>query len=88
MKPRRVALLLLLSVSAGACALHSPVEERWGQALRANHDAQIADPAAPASAEPVLGMDAKSGEAVADRYYKGQRTQQTRQAPSIVITEP
>lgn len=87
MKTRTLALVLGLSLLTGACALRSPVNEQWGRAVAANHDAQVADPNAPASDEPVLGMDPVSGEAVANRYYKGQRNQSTRQAPSITISE-
>jgi hypothetical protein len=81
-----VALGLGLLLLAGGCALRSPVNEQWGRAYSANRAAQAADPNAPTSDEPVLGMDPKSGEAVADRYYKGQRNQQTRQAPAITIS--
>jgi hypothetical protein len=85
-KTRTLALAVSLSLLTGACALRSPVDEQWGRSVAENHDAQVADPNAPANDDPVLGMDAKSGEAVADRYYKGQRNQSTRRAPSITIS--
>ncbi len=87
MKSRTLAVALGLSLLTGACAGRSPVNEQWGRSARVNHDVQLADPNAPANGDPVLGMDPKSGEAVADRYYKGQRNQQTRQAPAITISE-
>jgi hypothetical protein len=87
MKTRTLVLALGLSLLASACALRSPVDEQWSHSTAANHDAQVADPNASANDDPVVGMDAKSGEAVADRYYTGQRNQDTRQAPSITVTE-
>lgn len=84
MKTTTLALALGLSLLVGACA--SPVDQHWGESTAATQAAQLADPNAPASDEPLLDLDAKSAEAVADRYYKGQRQQSTRQAPSIVIT--
>ena len=88
MKTRILALALGLSLVAigSACALHSPISEQWGHSTAANQAAQVADPNAPANDDPALGMDAKSGEAVAERYYQGQRNQSTRQAPSITIS--
>jgi len=86
MKTRILVLALGLSLVTGACAHRSPVAEQWGQTTAATQAAQVADPNAPANDDPALGMDAKSGEAVAERYYKGQRTQATRQAPAITIS--
>jgi hypothetical protein len=86
MKTRILVLALGLSLVASACAHRSPVAEQWGHSTAATKAAQVADPNAPANDDPALGMDAKSGEAVAERYYKGQRTQATRQAPAITIS--
>ena len=86
MKSRILVLALGLSLVTSACALHSPVNQQWGHSTAATKAAQVADPNAPANDDPALGMDAKSGEAVAERYYKGQRNQATRQAPAITIT--
>ena len=85
MKTRILTLALGLSLVTTAC-VHSNVDAQWGHAMTATTAAQVADPNAPANDDPVLGMDAKSGEAVADRYYKGQRNQSTRQAPAITIS--
>ena len=85
MKPRILVLALGLSLLTSAC-VHSNVDAQWGHATAATFSAQVADPNAPANDNPVLNMDAKSGEAVADRYYKGQRNQATRQAPAITIS--
>lgn len=84
MKTATLALALGLSLLAGGCA--SAVDEHWGESTAAMQAAQQADPNAPVNDEPLVDLDAKSAEAVADRYYKGQRQQQTRQAPAIVIT--
>lgn len=84
MKTTIPALALGLWFLAGGCA--SPVDEHWGESTSAMQAAQVTDPEAPADYEPRVDMDAKSAEAVAERYYRGQRQQNTRMAPSIVIT--
>ena len=86
MKTRSLALALCLSLLGVACAHRSPVNEQWSRSTAATSAAQVADPNAPTSDAALLNLDAKSGEAVADRYYRGQRTQSTRQAPSVVIS--
>lgn len=88
MKTRSFALALGLGLSllASGCAHRSPVNEQWSRSYEATRAAQVADPNAPSSDAAIVDLDPKSGEAVADRYYKGQRTQQTRQAPTISIS--
>jgi hypothetical protein len=88
MKIRSFALTLGLGLAllASGCAHRSPVNEQWGRSIDATRAAQVADPNAPSSDAAADGMDPRSAEAVADRYYKGQRTQQTRQAPTISIS--
>jgi len=86
MKTRSFALALGLALLTSACAHRSPVNEQWGRSYEATRAAQVADPNAPSSDAAVEGMDPVSGEIVADRYYKGQRQQATRQAPSITIS--
>jgi hypothetical protein len=90
MKTRSFALTLSLSLGlsllASGCAHRSAVNEQWGRSTGATRAAQVADPNAPSSDAAVEGMDPRSGEAVADRYYKGQRNQATRQAPTITIS--
>jgi hypothetical protein len=86
MRTRSVALALSLLLMAAGCSLRSQVNEQWSRSYEANRSAQVADPNAPASDAAVEGMDPESGQVVADRYYEGQRTQRTRQAPSITIS--
>jgi type IV pilus biogenesis protein CpaD/CtpE len=87
MMTRTLALAFGLSLLASGCALNSAVDEQWGRSTASNQAALVADPNAPANDDPVLGMDAKSAEAVAERYYEGQRNQGTRQAPTITISD-
>ncbi|MGH7287833.1 MAG: hypothetical protein ACREI8_07425 [Myxococcota bacterium] len=86
MKTFSFALALGLMLTANACALRSPVNEQWGRSRESTRAAQVADPNAPSSDAAVEGLDAMSGEAVAKRYYEGQRNQSTRQAPAITIS--
>jgi hypothetical protein len=86
MKNHATILLVSLTLLLSGC-LHSPVDESWGEALSATGDAQVANPVAPDTLEGAKGIDPVSAEAVAQRYYEGQRRQQSREAPSIVITD-
>lgn len=86
MKTLSFALALGLMLTANGCALRSAVNEQWGRSQESTRAAQVADPNAPSSDAAVEGLDAMSGEAVARRYYEGQRNQSTRQAPSITIS--
>ena len=86
MKTRSFALAVGLLLLASGCAHRSPVNEQWSRSYDATRAAQVADPNAPSSDAAVEGMDPRSGEEVADRYYKGQRQQQVRQAPTISIS--
>ena len=90
-------LLLLAAASSmlmlGACATkntpysnHSHIEKGWGDAAEMTAASQIANPEAPLTDESPEGLDASTGERVAERYYKGQDTQQTRVARPIVIS--
>ena len=85
MKRQTTIVLVSLTFLIGGC-LHSPVDASWGQAHRGTLDAQLANPQAPDSLGGAEGIDAVSGEAVAQRYYEGQRRQRSREAPAIVIT--
>jgi hypothetical protein len=86
MRTRSFALAVGMLLIGSACAHRSPVNEQWGRSYDATRAAQVADPNAPSNDAAVVDMDPRSGEAVADRYYKGQRQQQTRQAPAITIS--
>jgi hypothetical protein len=47
--------------------------------------AQVASPLGIDPSEPKFGLDAPTSERVAERYYRGQEDQTTRQAATIVI---
>lgn len=82
----KAGLLLACVVVLGAC-MHSRVEENWGRSYEAQVVWQTADPEAPASREPVEGIDPETAARIAERYYKGQEEQRRRQAPSVLIGE-
>ena len=78
----------------GACATQntpyaggSHLDDGWGSGVEMTNAAQLANPEAPVTDEGPEGLDASTGERVAERYYKGQDTQQTRKARSIVIAD-
>ena len=95
MNPRK--LLTIASIAAlfglAACTHHtgpyhaaSPVDGAWGDAHRSAQRNQLDNPDAPVTTVGPQGMDASTGERVADRYYKGQESQQTRRAQAVVIS--
>ena len=95
MTPR--SLLLLVSLAAAlalaGCAITDPyaddsrVNDAWGRAHAAQVGEQTADPTAPHSQDGPMGLDAPTSERVAERYYEGQESQQTRRARSVTIGE-
>ena len=89
---RNPVLAILIAVSLGATACthwlfgnESVVDESWGIALEENLQSQTAHPEGPASETGPEGIDASTAERVAERYYKGQESQKTRRARTVVI---
>lgn len=81
-----IAVALPALVAAG-CATRSQVDEHWGEAYREAREAQLAYPDEWVTDVAPRGLDAFTAELVAERYYRGQRVQQSRQAPSVIIGE-
>jgi len=84
------AILIAVCLGGTACTHwlfgnESAVDESWGIALEENLQSQMAHPEGPASEAGPEGIDASTAERVAERYYKGQETQQTRRARTVVI---
>ena len=86
MRARSAAVCLVLLLSGCGAVQRSAVDEQWGRSYGATRAAQVADPNAPSDDAASEGIDPKSGEAVAERYYTGQRNQETRRAPAITIS--
>ena len=82
MTPMRIYTLALVAVIgfATGCA-HSAVDDAWGYAYEELRTAQLGTD----KESGPRGLDALTAEQVADRYYKGQREQTTRTAPSVLI---
>ena len=82
MTPKRICTLALVAVIgfATGCA-HSAVDDAWGYAYEENRTTQLGTD----EESGLQGLDALTAEQVADRYYRGQRQQATRTAPTIVI---
>jgi type IV pilus biogenesis protein CpaD/CtpE len=85
-----LAILIAACLGATACTHwifgnDSAVDENWGIAHDQSIQSQIAHPESPASPDGPEGIDASTAERVAKRYYKGQETQQTRRARTVVI---
>lgn len=68
------------ALALSGCA-HSRVDASWGEGIGYTLTAQIGSPAMHGP----TGLDAPTAERVADRYYRGQETQRTREAPKIMI---
>ena len=94
MKSRKLLTLVSLAAAFGltACAHSttpyadgSQVNRAWGSATDVTRVDQTANPDAPTTDAGPEGLDASTGERVADRYYRGQESQQTRRARAVVI---
>lgn len=82
----RVGLAVAVVAFANGC-LHSRLDENWGKSHEAQVAWQTANPDAPATREPLEGLDPETAKRVAERYYKGQEQQRQRQAPAVVLGE-
>jgi hypothetical protein len=87
-----MSLIRWIGVALGALALasgcmYSRVDENWGSSYDAQIVWQMMNPEAPATTEPLEGLDPETGMLVAERYYKSQEQQGQRQAPTVVIGE-
>ena len=93
MNLRRLLTLVSIAATLGltGCVHNTPfdadsaVNRAWGSATDVTRIDQVANPCAPTTALGPEGMDASTGERVADRYYKGQEAQQSRRARAVVI---
>jgi hypothetical protein len=85
MKPLSIVLATTFLLALGCT--HSHVDAQWGEAYEATMSRQVEDPQAPHTVDAPTGLDARTAEEVSDRYYRGQRTQETRRAPTVVIGE-
>ena len=78
--------LLAGSLMLAGCTF-SNVDREWGDGYAANLEGQINDPNAGEGQPGVEGLDPQTAHEVAKRYYKGQRQQGTRRAPTVVISD-
>lgn len=85
-KPVYVAITGLLSLALASCA-SSRLDATFGDAVRANMEAQIYDPVAATSpsAEPVMGTDGQRMEAVMEAH-RGQAGSAENVTQPIVIS--
>jgi hypothetical protein len=91
---KRTAAIWISIIGLSAClvlgcksmAPDSHVDQHWGEALQLNVSAMIANPEA-GSPEPVEGLDPKTAEDVAERYYESQEQQSSREVRTPLVTE-
>jgi len=64
-------LALALALALAGCASPAPrFDDHFGEAVRANLAAQVANPAAAANPDPVRGVDGRAARAAQERYEK------------------
>jgi len=80
----RIGVCAASLVLASGC-LHSRVDENWGRSFEAQLVWQTLDPDAPATREPLEGLDAETAHRVVERYYEGQEQQVQRVIPVELI---
>ena len=74
----RLVFGALLAATLTACMSTTPaVDAEFGNAVRAARQAQILNPKAAVSTDPVLGMDGKAAASTMDRYQESFKTPST-----------
>ncbi len=86
MRTGTLALCLALLLAGCGSVQRSSVDEQWGRSYGATRAAQVADPSAPRDDAASEGLDPRSGEAAAERYYTGERQPEMRRGPEITIS--
>ena len=82
-KPLLAGAALLVSLLA-ACASTTPQwDAHFGDAVRTVRAQQLADPAAPASLDPVRGIDGRAARAAQERYEHSFREPPAAPAPVV-----
>ena len=70
-RPRTALALLLAAAVLAGCASTAPnYEARFGEAVRANRQAQVLHPTAGANPAPALGMDGAASQEAVQRYVE------------------
>jgi type IV pilus biogenesis protein CpaD/CtpE len=67
---RWVAAVLLVGLVQGCVSTAPRFEGRFGESVRANLAAQVANPAAAANPDPVSGVDGHAARGAQERYEK------------------
>ncbi|TFW29726.1 hypothetical protein [Massilia horti] len=81
----RLGAALLLVLLVGGCVSPAPrFDARFGESVRANLAAQVANPAASANANPVRGIDGRAARGAQERYEKS--FAQPESAPAALVS--
>jgi type IV pilus biogenesis protein CpaD/CtpE len=76
----------LLALALAGCSTAPRVEEHFGEAVRANLSAQVANPKAAPNVNPAAGIDGQAARASQERYERSFAQPDQRQESSLIAT--
>jgi type IV pilus biogenesis protein CpaD/CtpE len=74
----------LLALALQACSTSPRVEEHFGEAVRANLSAQVANPKAGPNVNPAAGIDGQAARGAQERYEKSFTQPERSQEQSLI----
>jgi type IV pilus biogenesis protein CpaD/CtpE len=86
MPTQKIATLAALVALLSACSTAPRVDEHFGEAVRANLSAQVANPAAPPNLNPAAGIDGQAARAAQERYQRSFVQPDKSQDASLIAT--
>ncbi|GAB3461424.1 hypothetical protein GCM10027321_22050 [Massilia terrae] len=84
MATRMTATACVLLALAG-CSSSPRIDDHFGEAVRANLSAQVANPAASNNANPALGIDGHAARAAQERYQKSFAQPEAETKPALIL---
>lgn len=85
MATRMTATACALLALAG-CSSSPRIDDHFGEAVRANLSAQVANPAASNNANPALGIDGRAARAAQERYQKSFAQPEAETKPALILS--
>lgn len=81
-------LMLIGTVSGLATACRTPLKQHWGESVRHNVNAMVANPeAGKTTAKPLEGLDPVTAELVSETYKANQRQDKSDEKQLFLITQ-
>ncbi|MCS0658901.1 hypothetical protein [Massilia terrae] len=72
-------------LALAGCSSSPRIDDHFGEAVRANLSAQVANPAASNNANPALGIDGHAARAAQERYQKSFAQPEAETKPALIL---